>query len=190
MEYVIHSNGPVYTPNGNLTYLSYDGVDDYSQFTYDNRDVVDSVTIEMITKINAYTRMMVGTERYDIWLQSGIGFNTGNSELRGITSSEATSKYNANTQFNYYTFVFKQNAYESLMYINGELQTLSFVLGVAHSTPRDLTTLQRDDWRIASWINNGFNGNIDVAEFKLYDRELSAREVAYNYGVAKSRKGV
>jgi hypothetical protein len=188
----IHYNGPVYTPNGNLTYMDYDGVDDKSLFTYDNSNVVDSITIEMITKITGYNGMMVGAATYDIWLNGGIGFNTGRGESRGITVAEANSNYNANTQFNYYTFVFKNDANESLIYINGELQTLAFVSGSAHNSPAvyDLTNATRANWMISSWPNGGQYANIDVAEFKLYDRELSAREVAYNYGVAKSRKGV
>ena len=188
----IHYNVPVYTPNGNLTYMSYDGVDDYSQFIYDNSNVVDSVTIEMITKINTFGGdMLTGTNNYDIYMPpAGMGFNTGRGESRGVLASYLNSNYDAQTKFNHYVFVFKNDPYESLMYINGELQTLAFINGSAHAAAIDLTSTMRKTWGISSYYTGAYPANTDIAEFKLYDRELSAREVAYNYGVAKSRKGV
>ena len=188
----IHYNSPTYTVDGALTHMAYDGVNDFSQFIYDNSNVVDSITIEMIVKINQYGKgMFTGTYGYDVYLVGGLGFNTGNGENRGVSESTLTSVYNANTQFNHYTFTFNNDANENLMYINGDLQTLSFVAGRSHHpTPKDLTHSNFANWRIANWMLGGQNAYIDIAEFKLYDRELSAREVAYNYGVAKSRKGV
>ena len=191
----IHANGPVYTPNGNMTYMSYDAVDDLSRLYYDNAPDTTATTIEMITAIKGSGGMMVGTYSYGIWILNGnMGINTGRGDARGLYSSELTNlgvSMSDGSNFNHYAFVFTDDPYDAKMYINGvDRTTQTFVAGSAHNSPAATDISTKSDWRIADWANGGQNSNINVAEFKLYDRELSAREVAYNYGVAKSRKGV
>ena len=194
----IHYNGPVYTPDGNLTYMAYDGIDDYSRTGIFSSDATDYITIETIMSVGDwintdYVYQTTGDPCF-IWkVASGggmMGVGTGSGEMVGLFASDwialgVTADIN---KFNHIVFVIGDNSSKAKIYVNGVQQTTEFTRGVLNGNYRNPATWT--EWSMGASSSGSANANIGLAEFKLYDRELSAREVAYNYGVAKSRKGV
>jgi hypothetical protein len=117
--------------------------------------------------------MPFGFTSYDLWLNSGhFGFNTGNGDIWGISSSGL-----ANT-WTYVTAVFSNgDPHENQIYINGVLQTLSQQFGSTSSSAQVATQA-----KIGSWNNNSnylFNGLID--EVQIFNGALTAAEIQSIY---------
>ena len=93
----IHYNSPTYTPNGNLTHILYDGVDDYSRTGTFTNNSTDFVTIEAVMSFGNFDQTELvftnatTTPTY-IWKTSAgggqIGFGTGSGEIFGMFASD------------------------------------------------------------------------------------------------------
>ena len=194
----IHYNSPTYTVDGALTHMLYDGVDDYSRTGNFTNNSTGFLTIETVMSVGDwintdYVYQATGDTTF-IWKvgSSGgmMGVGTGSGEMVGLFASDwialgVTADIN---KFNHIVFVIGDNSSKAKIYVNGVQQTTVFTRGVLNGNYRN--TALMTDWSMGGSTSGTANANIGLAEFKLYDRELSAREVAYNYGVAKSRKGV
>ena len=193
-----HYNSPTYTVDGALTHMLYDGVDDYSRTGIFTNNATDFVTIEAVMSFGNFTDtefvfQTTGNTNY-IWKTGAgggqIGVGTGSGEIFGMFGSDwnaagVTADIN---NFNHIVFVMGDNSSKAKIYVNGVQQTLQFTRGVLNGNVRDVSSW--DEWSMGGSTSGTVPANIGLADLKIYERELSAREVAYNYGVAKSRKGV
>ena len=167
-----------------------------------------SCTIEGVIKIQALTGgMVLGFDHYDIYTgpnSSGFGYNTGNSDNYGITSTQFTS---LGLPGNYAHYVFVFNTFPSgtgtyannQIWINGVQQTLSQVSGLVATSGRGFNNGSGGylpgsqfptnySFTINTWpntygsytMNNGFGG------LRMYNRTLTPAEIVQNYNVAAS----
>ena len=172
----------------------FDGTNDHFSFQTPTLDSV--ITIEMMMKVNSLNGMPVGFYGYDIYFVSNaLGFNTSASDCYGLTSTQVTNLQLLNN-WKHYTFVMKNNTSASVnpytenkIYINGEAQTLSQVLGTQSGTPKSFS----DGLGIVSgWLNNltQYKTNMSMNNFKIYNRELSQSEILQNFSALRGRYGI
>ena len=144
----IHYDGPVYTPDGNLTYMAYDGIDDYSRTGIFSSDATDYITIETIMSVGDwintdYVYQTTGDPCF-IWkVASGggmMGVGTGSGEMVGLFASDwiATGVTADITNFNHIVFVIGDNSSKTKIYVNGVQQTTEFTRGVLNGNYRTL----------------------------------------------------
>ncbi len=171
------------TNNG---YFIFDGVDDNIPFSIPNIGTI--ISVEMWARIKSFTNgMPFGFDRYDVWANTGrIGFNTSASDIYGLTSTQVTNLGLLN-QWIHYIFEMRTDVSYSnnKIYINGQNQSLSQVTGIESAGFR---TFNSGNGRISSWLfSTGFNISMDLAQFRVYKRALSAQEVLQNYNASKGR---
>jgi hypothetical protein len=74
------------------------------------------------------------------------------------------------------------------IYINGQNQSLSQVLSTENASNRNFNS---GNGRISSWLaDNNYYIPMDLAQFRVYNRSLSAQEVLQNYNASKKRYGL
>ena len=152
-----------------------------------------TVTVEMWMRMkdNYQTRMPFAWSKYSIFTGAtgGLGFNTGNSDLFGISNTKVQS---SGILENWAHYVFEMRSDVSYtnnkMYINGNEQVLSQVAGVEDSTERKFNG---GVGRIGGWrslVNNKlylFRGDISVV--RIYNRPLTKDEIMKNYSTEKKK---
>ena len=166
--------------------MTFDGTNDYLDFTAPN--LSGTATVEMVCKIGSgYSdKMFMGWSAYDVWCGSGhLGYNTGNGDVYGISSSTVSSLGLVNN-WKHYIFEMRSDvAYtNNKIYINGASQTLSQQLSGEAPGNRNFNS---GNGRIADWRLTGYYMPMDCAVFKVYNRALSAGEVRQNYLHYKTR---
>jgi hypothetical protein len=71
------------------------------------------------------------------------------------------------------------------IYVNGESQTLSQIQGTFSSVNSNFNA---GSGRISSWLNDqNWLMNMNVANFKIYNRELTQQEITNNFNANYSR---
>jgi len=115
--------------------------------------------------------MPIGWFGYDLWLVGGhFGFNTGNSDVYGISSAGLASGWH------HVAAVFTNGIVASnKLYIDGAAQSLTQRL----STPNNTASFVNSTLRAGGWqrdSNYRFSGRLD--EVKVYDGELTPGEVS------------
>ena len=170
-------------------YFTFDGVDDNIPFNIPN--VGTTITIEMWAKIKAFSGgMPFGFLLYDVWTANGaMGYNTAVSDQYGLTSTQVTNLGLLN-QWKHYIFEMRSDvAYtNNKIYINAVNQSLSQVGGSESSGNRNFNS---GNGRISSWLNsNSFFIPMDLSQFRVYNRALTAFEVLQNYNATKMRYGL
>jgi hypothetical protein len=182
------TNGPTFSGlnGGNIVF---DGSNDTIPFTISNFSNIISVEIWMKMKSFAFS-MPFGFNRYDVFAYDGaIGFNTSNSDQYGLTSTQVTNLGLLN-QWKHYVFEMRSDvAYtNNKIYVNGENQTLSQVLGSESSIYRNFNN---GNGKISSWLyDSGYNQSMDLSQFKIYNRALSQQEISQNFNATRSRFGI
>ena len=166
--------------------MVFDGTDDYLDFTSPN--LSGTATIEMLCKIGSgYSdKMFFGWLAYDVWCGSGhLGYNTGNGDVYGISSSTVSSLGLVNN-WKHYIFEMRSDVSytNNKIYINGTSQTLSQQLSGEAPGNRNFNS---GNGRIADWRITGYYMPMDCAIFKVYNRALLAAEVRQNYLHYKTR---
>jgi hypothetical protein len=74
------------------------------------------------------------------------------------------------------------------IYINAQNQSLSQVASSENSTNRNFNS---GNGRISSWLaDNNYYIPMDLAQFRIYNRALSATEIVQNYHATKKRYGL
>ena len=184
-------NGPTYSPN-DLGSIVFDGTNDYVDFST-SLGSSTTVTIEMWAKIGAgYSgRMFFGFLIYDVWCGSGhLGYNTGASDVYGISSTTVSSLGLVNN-WKHYTFEMRSDVSytNNKIYINGVSQTLSQQSGGENTGNRNFNS---GTGRIAVWASNisGFCMPMNCATFKIYNRALTQEEITQNFNAQRSRYGL
>lgn len=177
------TNGTSYS-NGAMVF---DGSDDYIDFFAAN--VTNIATVEMWVKLDAaYSgKMFFGWGNYDVYCAGGhLGYNTGNSDVYGIPSTEVS---NLNLVGNWKHYVFEMRGDVSYtnnkIYINGVQQTLSQQLSSESPSARSLNS---GFGRIAGWrSDNSYRMPMQCSMFAVYNRALTTAEIQQNYNAFKRR---
>ena len=182
------SNGPVYSSDigGNIVF---DGSDDFTDVTLSS--LTTTVTLEFWVKYTNLTNNMIfGFALYDIYALSGaLGFNTANSDVYGLTSTQV-SGLNIAGNWNHIVFVMRSDiSYtNNKIYVNGVNQSLSQVLSSEASGNR---TFNSGNGRISGWkTDTSYKIPGSIASFRAYNIELSAAQVLQNYNATKGRFGL
>ena len=166
--------------------LIFDGVNDYIDFYAPNLGT--TATVEMWCKIGAgYSdKMFCGWLYYDVYCAGGrIGYNTGNSDVYGISQSTVAS-LGIVDQWAHYIFEFRSDVSygNNKIYVNGVSQSLSQQLSTEYVGNRNFNS---GNGRVASWRAGGYEMPMDCAVFKVYNRSLSQTEITQNYNALKGR---
>lgn len=182
------TNGVGFGTTG-TSYFIFDGTDDNIPFSIPSPGTI--LSIEMWARIKAFAGgMPFGFNQYDVWTANGaMGYNTAASDQYGLTSTQVTNLGLAN-QWKHYVFEMRTDVSYSnnKIYINGQNQSLSQVAGTENA---GLRTFNSGNGRISSWLNSSaFNISMDLAQFRIYSRALTAAEVLQNYNAAKKRYGL
>ena len=189
-------NGPTFS-GANGGSIVFDGVNDYASFNFQNGSSTAN-TVEMFFRwrSNNNKGMFVGFNSYDIWTLGGrLGFNTGASDVYGISSSRVTALNligTSNSNWHHYVFVFTNQVINNKMYIN----TSQEILSQQASPPLGTTNLTAQRTfpsmvTLSGWNNsNSYEINGEYAMVRIYNRELSQSEILQNYNATKSRFGL
>lgn len=184
------TNGPTFSQT-NLGNIAFDGVDDYADFSTPGLGTM--ATIEIWSNLRGTFSpavgggFVMGWNMYDIiTFQGGLGFNTGNSDLYGISSSLATS-LGLNGNWKHYVFEMRSDVsyVNNKIYVNGALQTLTQVASTETAANR---SFNGGLGRISGWrLNNVNRYQMDVGVFKIYNRALTQAEVTGNFNALRAR---
>jgi len=176
--------------------LQFDGVDDYLDFYTSNLSSATVCTVEMLCKLNSLgSRMMFGFTGYDIYLSgNGVSYNTGNSDIYGVSSADVSS-LGLNGNWAHYMFEMVNNTSQASnpytankIYINGVSRTLTQLNGLQSGSTRSFST---GAGRIAGWKNdNNYRGHFDCSFFKIYNRALTPAEIQQSFNVVRGRVGI
>ena len=183
------TNGVGFGTTG-TNYFIFDGVDDNIPFTISNNS--STLTIETWANSRSFSSfgMIFGFNLYDVLIYSGaLGFNTGNGDHYGLTSTQVTNLGLLN-QWKHYIFEMRSDvAYtNNKIYINGEMQSLSQILGGESAGNRNFNS---GNGRINCWLyDNNYFTPIDISQFKIYNRALTQQEIKQNYNATKKRYGL
>lgn len=169
--------------------IVFDGTSSYANFNA-NIGSTSTVTVEMwvrtISLKSPGGAMFFGFNLYDIWTNSGhIGFNTSTGDLYGIANTRVSA---LDVEGNWKHLVFVMNAGTNInnkIYVNGVSEALAQQLsGYTASN----AVFNSGAGRISSWrYDAGWFMNMQVASFKVYNRELSQQEVSNNYNSSRAR---
>jgi len=170
--------------------IVFNGTSSYANF---NATIgsTNTVTVDMWVKTNSLNApagsMYFGFGLYDVWTKDGnIGFNTSGGDLYGLTSSRVES-LGIEGAWKHLVFVMNTGSVlNNKIYVNGVNQTsLSQIYSGFNSANANFNS---GAGRIACWRND-FNWlmNLNVASFKIYNRELSQQEITNNFNASKQR---
>ncbi len=166
--------------------ITFNGTSSYANFNA-NIGNTNVVTVEMWVKTNSLKNgMYFGFNKYDAFVfNESIGFNTASSDQYGMTSSRV-SELGIEGAWRHLVFVmYSGSKINNKIYVNGESQALSQILSSFSSTN---STFNSGAGRISSWLNDlTWVMNLNVASFKIYNRELTAQEIANNLKASRNR---
>lgn len=169
--------------------IVFNGTTSYADFTA-NIGNTNVVTVEMWVKtisLKAPTgAMYFGFGLYDAWTASGnIGYNTASGDQYGLLSSKV-DYLGIEGSWRHLVFVMYAGAKtNNKIYVNGESQTMSQIGGEFSSVNSNFNS---GAGRISGWRNDAsWKMNMNVANFKIYNRELTQQEITNNYNANNSR---
>lgn len=166
--------------------IVFNGTSSYANFNA-NIGSTNAVTVEMWVKTNTLgDAMYFGFNIYDAFIKSGsIGFNTANSDQYGITSSKV-NYLGIQGAWKHLVFVmYSGSKTNNKIYINGDRQVLEQVLGTFSNAN---ALFNNGSGRISSWLNDqNWLINMNLASFKIYNRELTAQEITNNFNSTSTR---
>jgi hypothetical protein len=171
-------------------YFILDGTNDNIPFYVPNPG--STLTIELWARIKSFSSngMIFGFSLYDVWTANGrIGFNTAQADQYGISSTQVTNLGLLN-QWKHYVFEMRSDVSytNNKIYINSQNQSLSQLAGSENSSNRNFNN---GSGRISSWLaDNNYYIPMDIAQFKVYNRDLTATEIVQNYNATKKRYGL
>jgi hypothetical protein len=170
--------------------IVFNGTSSYANFNA-NIGNTNVVTVEMWVKTNSLNvpngSMYFGFNLYDVWTKGGnIGYNTSGGDLYGLTSTRVE---NLGIEGAWRQLVFVMNSSSTSnnkIYVNGVNQTvLSQVFTGFNSANANFNS---GVGRIAGWRNDlSWLMNLNVASFKIYNRELSQQEITNNFNASRQR---
>ena len=201
-----------------------DGVDDHVNFEAPNIDAnTTTVTVEVLAQVHIDTQiedteghMLFGFLKYDVWTgpiigngtQIALGFNTGNGDLYGLSSSRVEqlgiNKDDGPTdpdhdtlpgQWTHYIFEMREDVSytNNKIYINGNLQSALEVVRAGNgenSNNRHFNVNNSDEavGRISGWKhNNDYRIPMEISLFRVYNKALTQEEVTERYDAVSGR---
>ncbi len=134
--------------------------------------------------------MYFGFNYYDVWTEGGrLGYNTSVGDLYGISATQVTSLGILNN-WKHLVFVMNAGSYlNNKIYVNGVSQALAQQAATQNASNANFNSGlgSISGWRAsADWRYITMN----LATFKIYDRELNASEIQSKYTTEKSRYGL
>ena len=188
------ATGPVYFPDES-GFLRFNGTVSVGSYIDFNAPIgsTTTVTVEMWARIKSSGRLIFGWDLYDVITSAAgaFGFNTGQGDIYGITSSRIQEFTNV---WKHYVFEMRSDVSytNNKIYINGEQQELAAQiapyggnLGVENPTYRNFNS---GIGRIGGWRNTFeslFDG--DISTFRVYNRALTKDEIMKNYNIERKR---
>lgn len=166
--------------------IVFNGTTSYADFTaaIGNTNVV---TVEMWVKTNAATNgMYFGFNLYDVWTNGGnIGYNTSASDQYGFNSTQVDYLGILGNWRHLVFVMYAVSKTQNKIYVNAESQTMSQISGTFGSVNSNFNS---GNGRISGWrYDLGWKTNMQVANFKVYNRELSAQEIRNNFNAESPR---
>ena len=169
--------------------IAFNGTSSYANFNA-NIGSTNAVTVEMWVKTNSLRApggaMYFGFNLYDAWTANGnIGYNTSASDHYGFLSSKV-DYLGIEGFWRHLVFVmYAGSKTNNKIYVNGESQTLSQIQGTFSTVNANFNS---GGGRISSWLNDqNWLINMNLASFKLYNRELTAQEITNNFNATSTR---
>lgn len=169
--------------------IVFNGTSSYANFNA-NIGTTNVVTVEMWVKTNSLRApggsMYFGFNFYDAWTANGnIGFNTAGGDHYAFPSSQV-DYLGIEGFWRHLVFVMYAGAKtNNKVYVNGESQTLSQTQGTFSAVNANFNS---GVGRISSWVyDQNWLMNMNVASFKLYNRELTAQEITNNFNATSTR---
>lgn len=165
--------------------LRFDGSDDYVSFSGlpVSASSAAKTTVEFWMNWSGQNSVMPfgWNTAYDLWFYGGcFGFNTGNSNIYGISSSGL-----ANNLVHIVAVFNNGSNIDNALYINGIKQNIYSCKGSAGSnyvTPNAF---------VSGWGYGGYRFNGMIDELRIYNRELGSAEVLDHYnGIYTSETGL
>ncbi len=170
--------------------IGFNGTSSYANFNA-NIGSTNVVTVEMWVKTNSLNTptgaMYFGFNKYDVWTKSAhIGFNTSGGDIYGLSDTRVT---NLGIEGAWKHLVFVMNSgttSNNKIYVNSINQTsLTQVLSGFTAANANFNS---GAGRISGWRNDAaWLMNLNVASFKIYNRELTAQEITNNFNSTKQR---
>lgn len=169
--------------------IVFNGTSSYANFNA-NIGSTNAVTVEMWVKTNSLNApngaMYFGFNKYDVWTANGqVGYNTAGGDLYGISSSRVT---NLGIEGAWKHLVFVMNAASNTnnkIYVNGVSETMGQQQGVFSAVNSNFNS---GGGRISSWLfDQNWLIKMNLASFKLYNRELTAQEITNNFNTTSTR---
>nr|WP_314866990.1 LamG-like jellyroll fold domain-containing protein [uncultured Flavobacterium sp.] len=171
--------------------IGFNGTSSYADFTA-NIGSTNAVTVEMWVKPisllgSAGTgAMFFGFNMYDVWTSGGnIGYNTSTGDQYGISSTQA-NYLGITGGWRHLVFVMNTSSKtNNKIYVNGESQTMSYVSGTFSSANANFNS---GAGRISGWrVDTSWKMNMNLANFKVYNRELTQQEITNNFNTDRIR---
>lgn len=169
--------------------ITFNGTSSYAYFNA-NIGSTSVVTVEMWVKTNAQTGgMYFGFSTYDAWTYNGnLGFNTSAGDQYGFPST-LVDYLGLVGNWRHLVFVmYVGSKTNNKIYVNGESQTMSQLVATFTGSS---ALFNSGSGKISGWSYPGqalsFLMNMNVASFKIYNRELTSQEITNNFNTTKSR---
>jgi hypothetical protein len=166
--------------------IVFNGTSSYANFNA-NIGNTNVVTVEMWVKTNTLNGgMYFGFNLYDAFVNDGrIGFNTASGDLFGMESSRV-NELGIERAWRHLVFVmYAGSKTNNKIYVNGESQSLNQILASFSATN---STFNSGAGRISSWLYDlTWRMNMNVASFKIYNRELTQQEITNNFNSSSAR---
>ncbi len=166
--------------------IAFNGTSSYANFDA-NIGSTNVVTVDMWVRTNSLENgMYFGFNTYDAFVNDGsIGFNTANSDQYGMTSTRV-SQLGIEGAWKHLVFVmYSGSMTNNKIFVNGESQSLSPILNSFNSAN---AIFNSGAGRISSWrYGLTWLMKLNVASFKIYNRELSTQEITNNYNSSRTR---
>jgi len=115
---------------------------------------------------------------YDIWMQSaGIGFNTGGSDIYGISLSGLTGSYHL---FDFVMTTYPSGDSTQKIYVDGVQKSLSLLQGTVNESYKSFDS--SGNFYIGKYYSSQtFYGIFNLRQFKLWYQELTPAQILANY---------
>jgi len=145
------------------------------------------ITVEMWARVDSFVGgMFFGWLLHDVWTRGGtLGFNTGQSDVYGISAARINA-LNVRGRWAQYVFVMNVGNYTAnKIYINSQQESLSQQFTNQFAP---YTNFNNGVGRIGGWrADNNYQQVMDLAIWKVYNRELTEAEIRITYDDNRER---
>lgn len=181
------TNGPIFSSTNGKGAFAFDGVNDYCNFTVPNLSTVATVEMWVKTNSTVATDMMFSFGNYNVNIYgsstSRIAYNTLGGDYYGVSGVPLSA-------WQHFCFVMRTDVTyvgNNKIYWNGVDQTLTQFSTGENAANR---TFNSGVGSIARVYNTGYESQIDVGIFKVYNIALSITEVKQNFEATRGRYGL